>query len=105
MESFEKNGVTKKLFEDFDGFVKIAKKHFRDEEQYLKEINFPALEDHKKSHEKLTKILRNFRQKIAKEKNDLSDTMRFMIKSWLVTHVLREDGDYKRFQTQSAKSA
>lgn len=102
---YEKDGVNKKLLDTFDSLIAVASDHFKAEEQYLSEIQYPELDAHAQSHKKLTSTLRKFPQTMLKDEGNLSETIRFMIKSWLVTHVLREDGGYKRFQEIEAESA
>ena len=102
---YEEDGVNKNLLDTFDSLIIMALDHFKFEEEYLEKIKYPGLNAHKQSHKKLTSTLRKFPQTMLKDEGDLSETMRFMIKSWLVTHVLREDGGYKRFQDMGVESA
>lgn len=39
--------------------VDYCKTHFRDEEEYLKRMNFPLLKDHEESHESLRRIIKD----------------------------------------------
>ncbi|EAL5963152.1 iron-binding protein, partial [Campylobacter jejuni] len=72
-----------KLFQ----YIKI---HFKDEEKFMESIDFPMLEEHKKSHRNLmqkSKELLNYSNDIIKISEELST----LINGWIFDHLVNED--------------
>lgn len=79
----------------FDELIWYTKEHFRTEEQIMQKFNYPAFNEHKAEHEKLTEEVLKL-QKDYKEGKSLitMDTMNFL-KSWLINHIEGTDKKYK----------
>lgn len=72
-----------KLFQ----YIKI---HFKDEEKFMESIDFPLIEEHKKSHQILvekTKELLEHSDNIVKMSQELS----ILTKDWILDHFANED--------------
>ncbi|EAH9117752.1 iron-binding protein, partial [Campylobacter jejuni] len=72
-----------KLFQ----YIKI---HFKDEEKFMESIDFPLIEEHKKSHQILvekTKKLLEHSDNIVKMSQELS----ILTKDWILDHFANED--------------
>lgn len=72
-----------KLFQ----YIKI---HFKDEEKFMESIDFPLIEEHKKSHQILaekTKELLEHSDNIVKMSQELS----ILTKDWILDHIANED--------------
>lgn len=66
------------------------KTHFKDEEKFMESINFPLIEEHKKSHKILiekTKDLLEHSDDIIKMSHELS----ILTKEWILDHIANED--------------
>lgn len=75
--------ILAKLFQ----YIKI---HFKDEEKFMKSIDFPLIEEHKKSHQILvekTKELLEHSDNIVKMSQELS----ILTKDWILDHFANED--------------
>lgn len=78
-----------------------TKQHFRDEEAYMEEINYPEIEAQRKAHA-------NFVERLAKLKSEYNETggnitviinANKMVVHWLINHITTMDkkiGDYVR---------
>ncbi|AJC85022.1 bacteriohemerythrin [Campylobacter peloridis] len=77
----------KKLIADFFNYIKI---HFHEEEAYMKELNYPYLNQHKLMHQKITKSMIYLIQEI-KTTNDLKEKLYIVVNSWLIEHILQHD--------------
>ncbi len=79
----------------FDELIWYTKEHFRTEEQIMLKFNYPAYNEHKAEHEKLTEQVLKL-QKDYKEGKSLitMDTMNFL-KNWLINHIEGTDKKYK----------
>lgn len=68
------------------------KKHFRDEENYMAEIKYDKIENHKKAHEQIINDLNNFIKKFPAMKiYDIEDTLKDFIDVALVKHIIEDD--------------
>lgn len=75
--------ILMKLFQ----YIKI---HFKDEEKFMESIDFPLIEEHKKSHQILvekTKELLEHSDNIVKMSQELS----ILTKDWILDHFANED--------------
>ncbi|ECK2550114.1 bacteriohemerythrin [Campylobacter jejuni] len=82
------------------------KTHFKDEEKYMKTINYPYLEEHKKLHRilflSMLKIIKN-----SKTTNALKESLYIAIKEWLLGHIILEDikiENYNKFENNNLLS-
>ncbi|AOO66094.1 bacteriohemerythrin [Sulfurospirillum halorespirans] len=74
----------------FKEFFDYMAKHFKEEEAYMQNLEYPLLEKHKKFHESIIEGM----TKILKEKKgieDLQKSMKMIAKKWLVEHILEND--------------
>lgn len=66
------------------------KEHFANEEQYMHEISYPYLSDHKMMHKVIIDDMSYLIQHI-KTTNDLKEKLYTIMSDWLLTHILRYD--------------
>ncbi len=72
-------------------------KHFRHEEEYMAQGNYPDIEEQKISHVKLLEKVSSVITQIENnEEVNLIDVMLFL-KSWLQTHILKMDAKYGQY--------
>ena len=70
--------------------VDYAQMHFKDEETYMKHINYPLLEAHKTQHRE---IIANISM-VSADTSDAKQTCKDfyeMLNQWLLNHILQED--------------
>ncbi|EAK9947018.1 hemerythrin family non-heme iron protein [Campylobacter lari] len=77
----------KKLIAEFFNYIKI---HFQDEENYMAEINYPYLNQHKLMHKQITSSMIKLIQSI-KSTNDLKEKLYIVVNSWLIEHIIQHD--------------
>ncbi len=70
--------------------IVYAETHFSDEEEYLEEIGYPAMSEHKHMHKRLTKILESYKSDYDDGKTDLYAFKQFMY-TWITEHIMKED--------------
>ncbi|MFW6226009.1 MAG: bacteriohemerythrin [bacterium] len=90
---------SEKLEESVQELLNYADYHFKNEEEYMKEINFPAekLEHHKDEHGKyLIEINKLLENNISKHILLPMNTTEFL-KDWLIDHILGEDQEFKEW--------
>lgn len=75
-------------------FFNYMKNHFDREENYMREINYPKLQEHQEKHQKIvdemTQIL-----KTSKSLLQVQTIMKNIVKKWLVEHIIKEDLSYE----------
>ncbi len=69
--------------------------HFKEEEQFMKDIGYNDYENHKKQHEFFLKRIEEMRQEYDYKNPWLFDKIRSFIKKWFVSHILHKDFEYK----------
>lgn len=91
VQSLDPNNANKaelsKLFKEFFDYMA---KHFKEEEAYMRSLDYPLLEKHQKLHESIIEGM----TKILKEKKgvlELQNSMKMIAKKWLVEHILEND--------------
>ncbi len=77
-----------------DRLIQYTVTHFRYEEQYMQQIQYAKLAEHKGEHERLTNQVQNFAQKF--DSGELSVTIEIMnfLRDWLTNHIQRVDKQY-----------
>lgn len=89
-----------KMLEFLDSYTR---KHFADEEKYMKSINYPAYDEQKKAHEGFIAQLDKLRVDYEESGGSLSVIIgaNKMVIDWLTKHISNMDkkiGDYVREQ-------
>ena len=76
--------------------------HFKREEAYLREEGYPDLQRHIVIHQKLTRKVRDLRQRVHDmyRQQQFGDDLVELLSGWLKDHILQEDGKYYRFIQQ-----
>lgn len=79
----------------YDDLVSYTKRHFRDEEVYLKSINYPGLEQHKRIHTGLTDALDRYREEFKSSVSGRFPSSVFdFFRTWITSHILVVDKSY-----------
>jgi len=78
----------------FDNLLKYTNEHFKNEEAFMKEHNYPDLKEHKKIHSKLTKQVIQLNEN---KKYVFSDNIADFLISWLTDHILGTDKKYAEY--------
>ncbi|MFY4725332.1 bacteriohemerythrin [Campylobacter jejuni] len=66
------------------------KEHFHDEENYMNEIKYPYLNEHKTMHKVIIRNMSHLIKNI-KTTNDLKEKLYIIISEWLLEHILHHD--------------
>jgi hemerythrin len=74
--------------------------HFRAEEEYMKQINYPDLVAHRRLHTDFDDQLFTYNRNIRDGKLVLSSEVISIVKNWLLDHILNEDQQYRAFLAQ-----
>jgi hemerythrin-like metal-binding protein len=90
-----------KLSNYIQKLLHYAQYHFQTEEELMKEINYPALSQHKKLHQGFCLKIEKFARDFQHGEKYLSDDIIFYLKDWTINHILKEDAKIKHFMNKS----
>jgi len=78
---------------------KYTREHFCDEEQMMKQIGYPKLDEHKELHEELITKLSNLSTRSFDTDQSISQFQKFVY-DWLVDHIMNHDKEYFHFNSK-----
>ncbi len=82
----------------FNSLVSYTEDHFKEEEDFFKEIDYPDAENHKKLHTNLLKKIHAYRDEFSKGVTGRIPSSVFdFFKMWLISHIMVEDKKYARY--------
>ncbi|EHC7242975.1 hemerythrin family protein [Campylobacter jejuni] len=79
------------------------KEHFNNEEQYMQEIHYPYLNEHKIMHKNIIRDMSYLIQNI-KTTYDLKEKLYTIMSEWLLEHILYEDMKVEQYRRSSLAS-
>ena len=98
------NGSNREVFtaaaDTLQAMQDYANGHFRHEEQYLQEINYPDLVAHRRLHRDFDDLLYNYNRKVRNGELVLNSEVIAIVNEWLLHHILHEDQKYCAFLAQ-----
>jgi hemerythrin-like metal-binding protein len=83
-----------KIFKNLITYVNL---HFKAEENLLRQINYPKTAEHIIKHHELTDKFYFLEQKLDDYNIDLHHKISTLLYSWLTSHILKSDMDYKTY--------
>ncbi|MBU0664085.1 MAG: bacteriohemerythrin [Proteobacteria bacterium] len=93
--------VSKAAADTLQAMQEYVNSHFRAEEQYMKEINYPDLVVHKRLHTDFDDYLYSYQRKVRSGELVLNSELMSILKEWLLNHILHEDQKYRAFLMQN----
>ena len=91
---------TKVMADILDRLVNYTQTHFAAEEKLFTTYGYPAGHKHSESHTQLTTQVLEIKQKFDAGEIMASTELMFLLKEWLVNHILVEDMEYGPFLNQ-----
>ena len=98
-----KNNKTKEFISELLSFLDdYTRKHFHDEEAYMKSISYPGLDDQKKLHADFIVALTNLKKEFQESGGNIMVILNAnqMVVDWLLKHISIED---KKIGTYASK--
>lgn len=85
----------KEIRQIIDRLIEYTKSHFAAEEQLMKACGYPHYPAHKLEHEKLIRQVSELDHELRQSGNIAAcDMFAFLIKEWLIGHILKDDKGY-----------
>lgn len=103
-EEVEKGSNQTNVSRAFDAMLDYTKKHFGDEEQFLKKIGYPLFDEHKQAHTDFLAEIANSQRKLGST-GGLPDTFFADLKGWLIRHIKIVDTQYGNYYDRMQKKA
>lgn len=90
--SYNGNQPKKIIKETIADLFDYMQRHFHDEELFMKEINYPQIQEHKQLHETIIQQMNQFIKSLAHMGvNEFERTLIMYMDLWLVNHIVYED--------------
>jgi hemerythrin len=80
---------------------KYAAAHFKAEEEHMKQIKYPDVENHRKLHDKFITDLNKISEEFS---NESFDEFKTFLYTWLIDHILNEDNKYFIFSNHQKET-
>ena len=91
-------GVEDSLMESvLDDLSEYTKYHFKREEQYMRKMGYPGLEEHQSSHRALEKGLDELYEQFHGGDTLIPSIVSEFLNNWLQEHILKTDKEYSVF--------
>lgn len=78
----------------FEELSEYTNHHFKEEEQHMREIHFPGIDDHIARHREFTKTINELRESYHDNDLEVARELIVVLGEWLLHHVLKEDRKY-----------
>ncbi|CAB5700636.1 Serine chemoreceptor protein [Aeromonas hydrophila] len=77
-----------------DELLKLATRHFADEEQVMEQAGYPELRRHKQEHARLLAELDTLMQRNGPDDEEFNMELLVFLKNWLLNHISKVDKQY-----------
>jgi hemerythrin len=94
------NEVIGKALSSLVTYVKV---HFAAEERVMAACGYPALDQHKLTHEALTQKVMDFQARFAQGRTMMTIEVMNFLKSWLTDHIQATDRQYVKYLVTGGK--
>jgi hemerythrin len=82
---------------------RYIRKHFKDEERLMRQLNFPDFEKHAKAHDEILKRLTNISIHCKNDEFTLAE-LKILMNDWLLIHIQKEDRLIGEFARKTIKA-
>lgn len=73
-----------------------VKYHFKNEEAFMRELNYPDLDSHHEKHRQIIKEM-NYTLSHAHHMRDILNNFRELVNVWVIDHIRKEDRKIRKF--------
>lgn len=94
IDNKDKSAETGLLWDMVNEMTQYAENHFRDEEDYMAQIGFDDLENHKLEHDGFRERVSEFSLELFIESETIQEEILVFLCKWLVEHILESDMQY-----------
>lgn len=87
----------KEFFVILNSMIEYANSHFKTEEKYMEEYEYPELEQQKKEHNDFIERVFSLNEELVDGNKEIHYKISDFLKDWYISHVLGTDMKYKDF--------
>jgi hemerythrin len=108
MQMFElANGISENIdSKEIHKIIMILYKHimnhFSSEEEHMKKIGYPKLDEHRELHNDLINNLNDLSKKLSKVSQPVFQLKKFVY-DWMIDHIMNHDNQYFEFSRNKTK--
>jgi len=102
VEAIEQDKGEEALQHTFDRLKAYTHYHFKEEEAYMSEINYPQLKEHAAQHAVLLVRVNMLWQMLRKGEKVSPEGASTFLQEWISTHIMQDDAKIGRFVQQNA---
>lgn len=101
-ETLKDPNLTANIFQTLNELFHYTELHFKDEEQILKLVNYPAdqFQKHKKEHEQIVEHIFKLNDQLTGGDEKVIYNLEVFLNSWIIKHLLSTDKNYQPFTTR-----
>ncbi|MBT9523482.1 MAG: hemerythrin family protein [Dechloromonas sp.] len=77
-----------------DGLIAFVAQHFSAEEENMRKVGYPAIDQHLLEHDKLVKTCINLQQQFHAGHTDITEETTAFLRDWLKQHIPQVDRQY-----------
>lgn len=77
-----------------DGLIAFVAEHFSSEEENMRKVSYPALEQHHQEHDKLVKTCVDLQQQFHAGQAEITEETTAFLRDWLRQHIPHVDRKY-----------
>lgn len=97
--------ATAEIHKIFHQFREYTVYHFNEEEEYMKSIKYPKLEDHQRQHIDLKNQVKQFQDTIYRHGTIPEEEILEFLRNWLINHIIQSDLAIKDFLAKKNSEA
>lgn len=79
--------------------------HFEKEEQYMRQLDYPKLEEHLKSHKEFSVKVAMYNYELSQIRSIDPFEIHKFIMEWLKIHICKVDFEYEKFKRKTGRQA
>tara|TARA_R110001592_G_scaffold363167_1_gene680887 strand:- start:3391 stop:3756 length:366 start_codon:yes stop_codon:yes gene_type:complete len=85
----------------FNRLTNFAESHFTLEEAYMRQLNYPKIDEHIAAHDRFRSELKTIIQTPSEFDAQMRETISIFLREWLTRHIFGIDKDLEAFILQS----
>jgi hemerythrin len=86
-----------------DALMEYGMQHFETEEEYMQEMNYPELDEHRKEHRIFIENLNRYRAELTTAYEVRTSQVMKIMTDWLRDHLLNQDRKYADFAREGKR--
>ena len=105
LHEHQKQGKSKEIMQTtLVKLVQYTVNHFTAEEKIMEDAQFPGLDNHRKSHQKLIASVSEYVDKFKSGESIVAIELMKFLQGWLLKHISQEDMEYGKHITKTSKA-